>query len=115
VVKKVSVDLIDDYDGESLAAETVEFAVDGRSYEIDLSDKHADALRTDFGRWAGHARRISGRRTAGGPRQHHAQVDREQWAAIREWARRNGHTVADRGRIPKKIVDAFNSAGVAAE
>ena len=115
MVKKVSVELIDDYDGESSAAETVEFAVDGRSYEIDLSDEHADQLRADFGRWAGHARRISGRRTAGGPRQRHVQVPREQWAGIREWARRQGYAVAGRGRIPKKIVDAFNSAGVAAE
>ncbi|HZE16053.1 MAG TPA: Lsr2 family protein [Mycobacterium sp.] len=115
MVKKVSVELIDDYDGESRAAGTVEFAVDGRPYEIDLSEEHADQLRTDFARWARHARRISGRRTAGGPRQRYAQVPREQWAAIREWARRNGHTVANRGRIPQKIVDAFNSAGVAAE
>jgi hypothetical protein len=29
---------------------------------------------------------------------------------IREWARRNGHPVSDRGRIPRAVTDAFNSA-----
>lgn len=36
--------LVDDLDG-SEAAETVQFSLDGRSYEIDLSSTHADQLR----------------------------------------------------------------------
>ena len=34
----------------------------------------------------------------------------EQSAAIREWARRNGHNVSSRGRIPAEIIDAFHAA-----
>lgn len=38
------------------------------------------------------------------------QIDREQSAAIREWARRNGHNVSTRGRIPADVVDKFRDA-----
>jgi len=37
-------------------------------------------------------------------------IDREQSAAIREWARRNGHNVSTRGRIPADVIDAFHAA-----
>jgi hypothetical protein len=37
-------------------------------------------------------------------------MDREQAGAIREWARRNGHQVSDRGRIPSSVVEAYESA-----
>ena len=39
-----------------------------------------------------------------------AAIDREQSAAIREWARRNGHNVSTRGRIPADVIDAFHAA-----
>ncbi len=35
---------------------------------------------------------------------------KEQLAAIRTWARANGHTVADQGVIPKKIAAAYEAA-----
>jgi hypothetical protein len=37
-------------------------------------------------------------------------MDRELAGAIREWARKNGHAVSDRGRIPASVVDAYESA-----
>jgi hypothetical protein len=30
-------------------------------------------------------------------------------AAVREWARAHGHTVSDRGRIPRHILEAFTA------
>jgi hypothetical protein len=39
-----------------------------------------------------------------------AAIDREQSAAIRDWARRNGHNVSTRGRIPADVIDAFHAA-----
>ena len=42
MAKKVTVTLVDDFDGEGSADETVEFSLDGVSYEIDLSSKNAD-------------------------------------------------------------------------
>jgi hypothetical protein len=37
-------------------------------------------------------------------------MDREQASAIREWARKNGHNVSDRGRIPASVVNAYEEA-----
>jgi hypothetical protein len=95
MAKKVTVTLVDDFDGEGAADETVEFGLDGVSYEIDLSGRRVGGRRR--GRSAGSGR---GR----------AAIDREQSAAIREWARRNGHNVSTRGRIPADVIDAFHAA-----
>ncbi|AEF37887.1 iron-regulated Lsr2 protein precursor [Mycolicibacter sinensis] len=106
----MTVTLIDDFDGEGAADETVEFGLDGVTYEIDLSTKNATKLRSDLKKWADAGRRVGGRRRgrAGGARR--GAIDREQSAAIREWARRNGHNVSTRGRIPADIIDAFHAA-----
>jgi len=112
MAKKVTVTLVDDFDGDGPADETVEFAIDGVSYEIDLSAKNAKKLREDFKQWIDAGRRVGGRRRgrSGGSSRGRASIDREQSAAIREWARRSGHKVSTRGRIPAEIIDAFHAA-----
>ena len=114
MAKKVTVTLVDDFDGAGPADETVEFSIDGVTYEIDLSASNAQKLRDEFKPWTEAGRRVGGRRrgrpsaTAGG--RGRAVIDREQSAAIREWARRNGHRVSTRGRIPADVIDAFHAA-----
>ena len=112
MAKKVTVTLIDDFDGEGAADETVEFGLDGVNYEIDLSSKNAAKLRAELKKWADAGRRVGGRRRGGGRAGagRRGTIDREQSAAIREWARRNGHNVSTRGRIPADIIDAFHAA-----
>ncbi|BBZ78006.1 nucleoid-associated protein Lsr2 [Mycolicibacterium anyangense] len=112
MAKKVTVTLVDDFDGEGAADETVEFSLDGVSYEIDLSAKNAQKLRNELKPWVEAGRRVGGRRRgrSGPPGRGRASIDREQSAAIREWARRNGHKVSTRGRIPADIIDAFHAA-----
>ena len=112
MAKKVTVTLVDDFDGEGAADETVEFSLDGVSYEIDLSAKNAQKLRNDLKQWVEAGRRVGGRRRgrAAGSGRGRASIDREQSAAIREWARRNGHSVSTRGRIPADVIDAFHAA-----
>ena len=44
MAKKVTVTLVDGFDGEATADETVEFGLDGVTYEIDLSAKHRREL-----------------------------------------------------------------------
>lgn len=68
MAKKVTVTLVDDVDGEAPADETVEFGVDGVTYEIDLSSKNAEKLRNQLSTWVEHARRVSGRRRGRGVR-----------------------------------------------
>ena len=101
-----------DFDGEGAADETVEFGLDGVSYEIDLSAKNAAKLRNDLKQWVDAGRRVGGRRRGRsvGTGRGRAAIDREQSAAIREWARRNGHNVSTRGRIPADVIDAFHEA-----
>ena len=113
MAKKVTVTLVDDFDGEGPADETVEFSIDGVSYEIDLSARNAKKIREDFKQWIDAGRRVGGRRRGrpgGSPGRGRASIDREQSAAIREWARRNGHKVSTRGRIPAEISEAFHAA-----
>jgi hypothetical protein len=110
MAKKVTVTLIDDFDGEAAADETVEFGLDGVAYEIDLSTKNATKLRGDLKKWVEAGRRVGGRRRGRASGRGRGAIDREQSAAIREWARRNGRNVSTRGRIPAEIIDAFHAA-----
>lgn len=107
MAQRVEVVLIDDLDGGD-AAETVTFALDGVSYEIDLSENNAKKLRDDVAHWTGHARRSGGVR--GGGRKRGAGPKRSDLSAVREWARANGHSVSDRGRISGEIQDAYDKA-----
>lgn len=113
MAKKVTVTLIDDVDPESTADETVEFGLDGVTYEIDLSSENATRLREQLQEWVSHARRSAGQRRgkpAAAAGKSRAGVDREQSASIREWARRNGHPVSARGRISAEIAELYNKA-----
>ena len=121
MAQKVVVSLVDDLD-QSEADETVEFGLDGATYEIDLSDANASALRDKLADFVAHARRSGGRRksstTASAPAARRssggsggrAAVDREQNQAIREWARKQGMTVSERGRIPSEVSEAYHKA-----
>jgi hypothetical protein len=60
VASKTVVELFDDLDG-GRADETVRFALDGVEYEIDLSAKHAAALRDMLAVYIGHAHRPASR------------------------------------------------------
>lgn len=108
MAQRVTVALIDDLDGGE-ASETIAFGVDGKNYQIDLSSANADKLRDSLASFVAVARRSGGARRAGeasgSPR---PVVDREQNQAIREWARRNGRKLSDRGRIPADVVEAYH-------
>ncbi|MBO0872732.1 MAG: Lsr2 family protein [Pseudonocardia sp.] len=110
MAQKVTVSLVDDLDGDK-ADETVQFGLDGKNYEIDLSSGNAGKLREALQAYVTAARRPGGRRrsgaaASGGTRR--AAVDRDQNQAIREWARKRGMKVSDRGRIPADLVEAYH-------
>ena len=115
MAKKVTVTLIDDVDQEASADETVEFGLDGVQYEIDLSSENAAKLREQLDVWVSHARKVSSRKrgkavAAPAATKSRVSVDREQSAAIREWARKNNKKVSARGRISAEIIEAYNKA-----
>ena len=114
MAQKVQVLLVDDIDG-SEAEETVSFSLDGVTYEIDLSSKNAATLRDAVAPYVGVARK-AGRVAAKAavvrthPVGSTATADREQNQAIREWAKKRGFKVSDRGRIPNDIVKKFHAS-----
>ncbi|MDV6295561.1 histone-like nucleoid-structuring protein Lsr2 [Rhodococcus aetherivorans] len=117
MAKKVTVTLIDDVDGETAADESVEFGLDGVTYEIDLSEDNAAKLREELEFWVTYARKVGGRKrakvvpTAPAPRKSsRGGTDRERTAEIREWARNNDMPVSARGRISAEIIEAYNKA-----
>jgi hypothetical protein len=115
VAQHVIVQLVDDLDGtQSNDISTVTFGLDGATYEIDLTGANADTLRKSLAEFASHARRIGGRRKRGvasaAPSNGSTAASHEQAQAIREWARRNGHEVSNRGRIPSSVTEAFEAA-----
>jgi hypothetical protein len=114
MAQKVIIELVDDLDGRaSDDINTVRFALDGASYEIDLSEHNANRLRNAVADYIAVARRTGGRITRGATpatSPTRPSANREQTRAIRDWARRNGFDLADRGRIPANILDAFDQA-----
>jgi hypothetical protein len=94
--------LTDDTDGGP-ADETLKFALDGRDYEIDLSDANAQALRDLLTPYAAAGRRVSGRRGRPVTRVE-TGVDT---AAVRAWAASHGLELSARGRLPKHVVEKY--------
>lgn len=112
MAQKVNIVLVDDIDGSD-ATQTVTFGLDGASYEIDLNDDNAAALREALAPYVGHGRKV-GRGGAGakrgGGRAAASSASGASAKEIREWARDNGHAVPERGRIPADVREAYDAA-----
>ncbi|MGW5717074.1 histone-like nucleoid-structuring protein Lsr2 [Amycolatopsis sp. NPDC003865] len=113
MAQKVLVEILDDIDG-STAAQTVQFGLDGVTYEIDLSDDNAAALRDELARYIAAGRRIGGRkvRVATGQSTTTSTTDRERNQQIRAWANANGYEVSERGRLSSEVIAAYEQAQV---
>ena len=107
MAQKVHITLVDDVDG-SEATETITFALDGTSYEIDLSDANADKLRGALAPYIGHGRKIPSR--AGGRSARRLATATASAADVRAWAKSNGYNVPERGRIPGDVRAAYEAA-----
>lgn len=104
MAQKVVVTLFDDIDG-SEAAETIAFGLDGKSYEIDLNEANAKKLRKALAPYVDAGRK----RSRSGKAYKQTEVAPDP-AAVRAWAQANKMDVPARGRIPKKVYEAFADA-----
>ncbi|MEU2108317.1 Lsr2 family protein [Streptomyces sp. NPDC019507] len=108
MAQRVVVTLFDDIDGGA-AAETVSFGLDGKSYEIDLNRANAKKLRTALAPYM-----AAGRKAAKHSARPHKEYRRTDLApdpaAVRAWAQSNKMDVPARGRIPKRVYEAFREA-----
>ena len=104
--------ITDDLDGTVLEqgeGKQITFSVEGRAYEIDLSDKNADEFYKALTPYVDAARSVKTGEASRGGQTARPKSDLDL-GAIREWARANGHAVSDRGRVPGTIVDAYRTA-----
>ena len=106
MAQKVTVELEDDLDGGP-AVETLRFGLGGSEYEIDLSKKNASKFRRQIAPYIEHARKAgSGHRR----RPVRTASSRERSGDIRAWAKDQGISVSQRGRIPASVIEQYEAA-----
>lgn len=117
MARRIVHQLVDDLDGSVLEigeGETVLFSLDGVAYEIDLTEGNAAALRDALapyvaaGRSVGSSRGGAGSGSSGGRKRR--RTGQQDYSAIREWAKKNGHQVSERGRVPASVLEAYEAA-----
>lgn len=107
MAQRMQVILEDDIDGGP-AQETITFGLDGATYEIDLNEGNAAALRDALAAYVGAARRSGGRRSTG--RRKAISSGSSATSEIREWAKANGYDVSERGRVSAAVKEAYEKA-----
>lgn len=137
MAQKIRVELVCDACDDGRAAQrTLGFAFDDENgdrseYKIELCARHMAQFVGAMQQWIDMARlepiqttKATGRGRGRPPngnglsaRQSNgrspARRGAEQVAAIRSWARSHGYTVAEKGRIPAEIEEAYNKRGTA--
>lgn len=110
MAKQTTVTITDDLDG-SVNAKEVSFSLNGESWVIDLSAKNRAALEKALKPYIAKATE-QGRRSRPGKaaRSSSRSKSRTDLAAVREWAKNNGHQVSDRGRISAHVLKAYDAA-----
>lgn len=97
--------LTDDTDG-SEADVTMKFGLDSTQYEIDLSEANAKKLLGTLDPWMKAARKTGGRKgRRGGGTNGKGEVK-----AVREWAKKQGLNVSERGRVSAEVRQAYDNA-----
>ena len=109
MAQKIQTLFIDDIDGGE-AEGTVRFALDGTEYEIDLSSKHDEELRSALRGYIDHARKVGGSARRGAPGRPGRKPSAVDTVAVRAWARENGFDIKDRGRVPADLVAKYRAA-----
>ena len=96
-----------DISGDALEAsvKSASFSIDGATFEIDLTNAELTDFHKTFAPYIKVARQVAGRSRAHRPRPKKSDLDK-----IREWASANGYTVASRGRIAQKVIEAYDAA-----
>lgn len=109
MAQQVIVTVTDDIDGKEAAGSTT-FALDGVTYEIDLSEANRAKLEKALTPFITHGRRVKAiRGQAGRVRTQGGSVPGEA-AAIRVWAAGAGVQVPAKGRIPQAVREQYEAA-----
>jgi Lsr2 len=104
MAKTVNVIVTDDIDGSD-GAQPVLFSYQGSSYEIDLTPANRDKFSATLAPFVQAARRAGAAK-----RPVRTAAVRQDRAAIRAWAREQGMSVSERGRISSDIIEKYQAA-----
>ena len=106
MVRQVQVVLQDDINGQE-PAQTVFFSLDGKDYEIDLTEQNAAELRGSLAPWIASARPAS---TGLIPQPRSKTQRSADTVDIRRWAKEKGIPVHERGRISADLRSRYAAA-----
>ena len=106
MVRRVQVVLQDDINGQE-PAQTVFFSLDGKDYEIDLTEQNAAELRASLAPWIANARPAS---TGLIPQPRSTSRRSADTVDIRRWAKDNDIPVRERGRISSELRSRYAAA-----
>lgn len=91
----------------------VKIGIDGKHYEIDLSDENYRKLAEILSPLVAAGRRSHGRAGRGNVGPYARQrAERDENQAVREWAREQGMKVSERGRIPADILEKYERRNI---
>ncbi|MGD7788766.1 histone-like nucleoid-structuring protein Lsr2 [Propionibacteriaceae bacterium Y1700] len=105
MAQRVEIILEDDLDGGK-ADKTVQFSLDGKDYEIDLTEANAKKLRSALDVYIQAARRANRTRRPTS----RSGSNRQEANQIRQWAAANGYEISSRGRVPANVRSAYEAA-----
>ena len=88
---------VDDMDRTTPAVRQRVVGVDGRFFQLDLSQENSDALDAALAPYLDAGRQV---------RDELGDYDASQ---VRAWAREKGYQIGDRGKISRKIIEEFLS------
>lgn len=116
MARRVITDTISDISGELIEGDgEVSFALDGQEYEIDLTEAEREQLVVSLGRWIEHARKVRGATNTKRRRTRTTLPTAVNLTTVREWAKKQGLEVSERGRIAASTIKAFEDAHKPAE
>src|SRR4051812_17376379 len=107
MAKTTITQITDDIDG-SKNAETYRFEWQNTSYEIDLSAKNFKALDKALQPYIKAAAKVPMRSSSNGRRSSPSSSKRD-YSGVREWAKKEGYNISDRGRVPRTVVEAYDA------
>jgi hypothetical protein len=113
IQKPIEYIYIDDLSGEEVSADdltTIAFSIDGKALEIDLSAENAAKLTSILEPYVKAGRRQAGSASSASRRSTAVRGQKRDLEAIRTWAKKNNHSVADRGRISYSVMTAYDDA-----
>lgn len=105
---------------EHEATMTVSWSFDGVNYELELCEAHREAMGKAMAKYLAASRIVRPHSTPTWHRRRQAAStngtgyrtaeERQHSAEVREWARQNGHTVSNRGRLPVEIEKLYEQS-----